>query len=756
MRIRALFVGIGAMAAGAGFAGGGTATAGTPHRSCPWMRSHASVPRRVAQVMGRMTLSDKLQLVHGTLQGYFTTSGPVYAGSTAAIPSLCIPALNLQDGPAGVGDGFTHVTQLPSPVGLSATWDPRLARAYGAVVGAEQRGKGANVDLGPTVNIVRDPRWGRAFETYGEDPYLMSAVGVGYIKGAQAQGVMTQVKHLAAYAEETGRDGGRTSDAIVSQRALQEIYLPPFQAAVSRAHVASLMCAYNDVNHQPACQSGYLLHQVLHEQFRFPGFVTSDWFATQSVAPSADSGLDMQMPDGCYFGPGLRNAVGSGAVPRSRVDDMVRRILTEMFRFHQFGRGQEGGPSHPVTTSAHRAVALKVAEASTVLLKNAHRVLPLRPGAVRSIAVIGADGGSGAYSAGGGSAAVVASHVVTPYEGITARAPHGVKVTYDDGSSTSSAAAAARAASVAVVFVDLPEGESQDLPSIDLPGNDNTLISDVAAANPRTIVVLNTGSAVPMPWLDSVAGVLEAWYPGQEDGRAIASLLFGGADPGGKLPVTFPVSLSQTPASSPAQWPGAGQQDFSEGIFVGYRYYQAHHERPLFPFGYGLSYTSFRIGSGRVTRAGRSGHFRISVTVTNTGRRRGSDVVQLYVGDPQAAGEPPRQLEGFRRLTLAPGKRTRVSFQLSPRNLSYWKRRWVATRGTYHLYVGDSSASLPVHMHVRLTRTIASGRRVGPPPHLGTDSPTLARDCPKDTLAPDVAAILTGTGDIQAALASLP
>lgn len=708
--------------------------------------------------MARMSTKEKLVLVHGVLTGTLTTIGPVYAGDTGAIPALCIPALHLQDGPAGVGDGFAHVTQLPAPVALAATWDPRLALRYGAVVGAEQRGKGANIDLGPTVNIVRDPRWGRAFETYGEDPYLMSAIGVGYIDGVQSQGVMAQAKHLAAYAEDTGRDGP-TSDAIVSDRALQEIYLPPFQAAIDRAHVASVMCAYNEVNHHPACQNGYLLHQVLDGEFAFPGFVTSDWFATQSAAGSADAGLDMQMPDGCYFSTGLSQAMADGAVARSRLNDMVRRILTQMFRFHLIGARRSGSPGASVATPAHAAVALRVAEDSTVLLKNAHGVLPLRRSSVRSIAVIGADGGPGAYTAGGGSATVTASHVVTPYQGIKAHAGRGERVLYNDGSSASSAASAARASSAAIVFVDLPEGEGQDLPNINLPSSENTLIRDVAAANPRTIVVLNTGSAVTMPWLRSVAGVIEAWYPGQADGRAIAAVLFGASDPGGKLPVTFPVSLSQAPADSPARWPGAGAQDFSEGIFVGYRYYQARHETPLFPFGYGLSYTSFRFTTPRMSPGHSVGRFRVSVAVTNTGHLPGSDVVQLYVGDPTVTGEPPRQLEGFHRVHLGPGERTRVTFTLTPRQLSYWNRRWLATRGQYLLYLGDSSASLPVRIGIRLPRTITSGKPVGTAPRIGADSPMLTAKCPKDALAPDVAAMLTVAGDaqaIQATLGSLP
>jgi len=746
-----------AVAAGAQEAAG--AASRKSHPDCPWVSSRAPVAERVAQLMARMTTPDKLELVHGVLTGDFTTSGPVYAGDTARIASLCIPALHLQDGPAGVGDGFKRVTQLPSPVALAATWDPRMARAYGAVVGAEQRGKGAQIDLGPTVNIVRDPRWGRAFETYGEDPLLMSALGVGYIRGVQSQGVMAQVKHLAAYAEETGRDGP-TSDALVSQRALEEIYLPPFQRAVRRGHVASLMCAYNQVNHQPACQNGYLLHQVLDGQFGFRGFVTSDWFATQSAAPSADAGLDMQMPDGCYYSTGLSRALADGAVSRSELDDMVRRILGQMFRFHLFGRRPAGDPERAVATPAHASVALKVAENSVVLLKNARGLLPLNAHTVHSIAVIGADGGSGAYTAGGGSASVLASHVVTPYQGISRLAGSGVRVTYNDGSQTSAAATSAKAASVAVVFADLAEGESQDLPTINLPGHDNSLISAVAAANPRTIVVLNTGSAVTMPWLHSVAGTLEAWYPGQEDGRAIAAVLFGRVDPGGKLPVTFPESLAQVPANSPARWPGvAGTQSFAEGIFVGYRYYQAHHETPLFPFGYGLSYTSFRFGRPSLSAAGKGHGWRVSLTARNVGHRAGSDVVQLYVGQPKAAGEPPRQLEGFRRIELGPGQVRRVTFTLSPRQLSFWNGRWTALAGIYRLYLGDSATFLPARLRLHLRRRIARGAAIASPPRMGSDSPTLAAACPKDTLAPDVAAILSGLGDaeaVEAALASLP
>jgi beta-glucosidase len=734
---------------------GALAPAANAGASCPWVTSRAPIANRVAQLMARMSLSDKLDLLSGLTNGPVATMGPVYAGQTAPVPSLCIPALNLEDGPAGSGDGMTGVTQLPAPVALAATWDRQLAYQYGAVVGDEQRGKGASIDLGPTVNVVRDPRWGRAFETYGEDPFLQSAIGVGYIDGVQAQGVLAQVKHLAAYAEETARDSAG-SDAIVSERALQEIYLPPFQAAIQQAHVGSVMCAYNEVNRVPACQNGYLLDQVLNGEFGFTGFVTSDWFATHSAAPSADAGLDMQMPDGCYFTTGLKEGVSDGAVPMSRLNDMVKLILTQMFRFQLFNRAPTGGPKDTVTTPAHAAVALKVAQDSTVLLKNSDGVLPLKPASTHSIAVIGSDAGSGAYSGGGGSASVVPPYRISPYQGIAERAGRGVDVTYNDGSQPSSAAAAARSASVAIVFADLPESEGQDLPNIDLPSQQNALIEDVAAANPRTIVVLNTGSAVTMPWISQVAGVLEAWYPGQDDGAAIAAVLFGDVDPAGKLPVTFPVSLSQEPAGSPADWPGVGEQNFNEGIFVGYRYFDEHHEAPLFPFGFGLSYTSFRFGAPRISASRKSGHLKVSAVVKNVGHRSGSDVVQLYVGDPAADGEPPLQLEGFRRVTLKPGRRTRVSFTLAPRNLSYWNGVWTAARGNYQLYLGDSSNSLPVRLHFKLPRTIKSGSPVGPAPKIGSDSPALDAQCLEDTGAPLVAAGLTGEGDLQAILDSLP
>ena len=838
-----------ASSATAGHAAGSAASA-----SCPWVTSTAPVSRRVEQLLGQMTLADKLNELHGDNSG-------TYAGTVPAIPRLCIPKLTLDDSPAGVGHGMTGVTQLPAPVADAATWDTGLARQYGAVIGSEQWGKGDDVDLGPTVNIVRDPRWGRAFESYGEDPYLTGQIGTADVVGIQGTGEMAQVKHWAVYNQETNRNDS-IDDAIIDPRVEQEIYLSQFGTIVQRAQPSSLMCSYSFINGQPACQDPYIMRQVLRNQWNYPGFVTSDWGATHSTVASAQAGLNMQMPDDSYYGAALRQAVTDGQVPMSTIDGLVRPILTEMFRFHLFTASPTGTPSSVVTTPAHVAVAKQVAEDGTVLLKNANNVLPLSKPS--SIAVIGSDAGVDALTTGGGSAQVDADSIVTPYQGIAARAganttvryapgdsPYGAlpevpssvltpsagtgagltatyyngmtlsgtpitsqntdsvdynwngsppapgvpgtdwsarytgtltppttgsytfSITSDDGSrlfingqqlidnwrdqggttetgtvtltagqpvsievdyyqngggslldlgwqapggpstQLQQAVDTARSSSVAVVFASDFESEGSDLSSIDLPAEENTLIEDVAAVNPNTIVVLNTGSAVTMPWLDSVKGVFEAWYPGQEDGDAIAALLFGDQNPSGKLPVTFPKSLGDVPASTAAQWPGVdGKVQYSEGLDVGYRWYDAKNIDPLFAFGYGLSYTSFRFSGLRVSAPVTTslGQVQATVDVTNTGQRAGSDVVQLYVGDPATTGEPPAQLKDFQKVSLAPGQTRRVTFSVPATDFQTWNdqtQSWQVADGDYQLMIGDSSANLPAHGDVHVVRSFS-------------------------------------------------
>ena len=774
------------------------------HNSCPWVTSTAPFSQRVAQLMGQMSLSQEISMVEG-----HGTSNP-YVFYTPAISSLCIPAFGLEDGPAGVADGLTGVTQLPAPVALAATWDPSLAQQYGQVIGAEEFGKGASANLGPTVNIDRDPRWGRSFEALSEDPFLNSALDVAEIGGVQGQGVMSQVKHFDAYNQETYRNTP-ADDVIVDNRALHEIYMPSFQAAVQQANAASVMCAYSVVNGSFSCNNSYLETSVLRDEWDFPGFVTSDYGALHATQ-GATEGTDMEQPENTYYGTALSSAIRKGTIPASALNTMVQRILTEMFQYNLFSQPRTGSTSATVTTPADQAAGTAVAEEGTTLLKNSGPVLPLSASNAGTIAVIGPAASAAPTYAGGGSAYVIPSSTVTPLAGIQAAAGSGTNVVYSQGlpadtslpsipssslspaySSTpsggsytgtltapqtgtyvlaltnscgcytptylslngqqilddpgtppvqtysaavnltagqqytlsisgqssqllwgtpsalapdiSAAVSAAQSASTAVVVVsDDTESEAADRPSLSLPSAQDELIEAVAAANPNTIVVINAGAPVAMPWLSQVAAVLDAWYPGQSGGKSLASVLFGQTDPSGHLPVTFPASLSQVPASSTTQFPGNGSQvQYSEGIDVGYRWYDANNSTPLFPFGFGLSYTQFAFSNLQVSPATVDGtqDVQVTATVTNTGQRAGSDVAQLYLGDPAASGEPPRQLAGFQRVNLAAGASTQVTFTITPQQESWWDdsaNGWTQTEGTYNVYLGDSSAlsSLPL------------------------------------------------------------
>jgi beta-glucosidase len=530
----------------------------------------------------------------------------------------------------------------------------------------------------------------------------------------------------------------RTTDSSdASERTMQEIDLPAFQAAV-RAGVGSVMCSYNRINSVYACQDQYLLRDVLDGQFGFPGFVMSDWGANHSTVAAANSGMDMEMPGGVsntpeYYGPALQTAVQSGQVSMATLNDMVRRILYTMFRLGLFDHVPAEGAqaaAAPASNADSLAMARAVAEEGTVLLKNAGGVLPLGGAPGKRIAVIGpAAGPQGATLAeqGYGSGHVpefsYQPGVVSPLQSITARASQaGDVVSYADGTATADAVAAASAADVAVVFVSDAEIEGADRPDLDAhsgtcsfvdfasptscsysPLDQNALVSAVAAANPHTIVVIQSGGPVAMPWAGQVQGILENWFPGQVDGDAIAPVLFGDADPSGKLPVTFPVKLSDDPLQSAAQYPGVTQagdsvgphSSYSEGLLVGYRWYDAKNITPLFPFGYGLSYTTFRYSGIAVTRTGSGAS--VSVTVTNTGTRAGAAVPEVYVGDPAPVGEPPKQLKGFRRVELSAGQSAKVTIPLDAMAFAHWdtvKHAWAVSAGTYQVMVGSSSRDI--------------------------------------------------------------
>jgi beta-glucosidase len=678
--------------------------------TCPWVGSTAPVAQRVQQVLNTMDQSEEVTLASGD-------GSSSYIGQVNAIPNLCIKSLNMEDGPSGVGDGNGGVTAFPDGENAAATWDPALIKQEGAAKGAEFAGKGANVSLGPTTNLVRDPRWGRTYETYGEDPYLAGQITSAEVAGLQSQGVMADVKHVAAYDQEQYPNGG--NNETVSQKALEELYLAPFQSATEQSAPASFMCSYAVVNGAPSCANADMLRSGLDEQANSGGFVVSDWGAAGNAVADLEGGMDIAMP--FSNASDVAADLANGTLSQATLNAAVARILTQMFAFGLFDNPAAGALSATVTTAAHQQTALQLGEEGTVMLKN-NGLLPLNPNGSESIAVIGTDGGAAVEIAGGGSGGVDSSNAVWPLTGIQQAVGPNVKVTYtagdDNGTADiSQAVTAAKAATDAIVVVSLPEGEESDLKSLDLSSADETMIADVAAANPNTIVIINSGGPVVMPWLSSVAGVFENWYGGEKTGAAEAALIFGTVDPSGKLPVTFPASLSQVPAQTTAQWPGtATGVTYSEGVNIGYRWYQSQNITPLFPFGYGLSYTKFSFSSLNVGAFNSDGRATVTATVTNTGSVAGADVAQLYVGDPAASQDPPHQLAAFQRVTLNPGASTTVSFPLTVHDLASWSaadNAWEAQAGSYSIAVGDSSASLPLtgstSLAHELTGQVAAG-----------------------------------------------
>jgi beta-glucosidase len=671
--------------------------------TCPWVNSTVPVAQRVQQVLNTMDQAEEVTLASGD-----GTSG--YIGQVNAIPNLCIKSLNMQDGPNGVGDGTGNVTAFPDGENAAATWDPSLIQQEGAAMGAEFAGKGVNISLGPTTNLVRDPRWGRTYETYGEDPYLAGQITSAEVTGLQSQDVMADVKHVAAYDQEQYPNGG--DNETVTQKALEELYLAPFQSAIKQSAPASFMCSYAVVNSAPSCANADMLENGLDTQANSGGFVISDWGAAGNAVADLAGGMDIAMP--FSNASSVQAALTAGTLNQATLNAAVARILTQMFAFGLFDNPASGSLSASVSTAAHQQTALQLGEEGSVLLKN-NGILPLNPNGNESIAVLGTDGGAAVELAGGGSGTVTSANTVWPITGIQNAVGPNVKVTYTAGNDNGTtdipqAVAAAQAATDAIIFVNAPEGEESDLTTLDLSSTDETMIADVVAANPNTIVVLNSGSPVVMPWLNSVAGVFENWYGGGETGAAMAALIFGTVNPSGKLPVTFPASLSQVPAQTTAQWPGTPTGPvYSEGVNIGYRWYQSQNITPAFPFGFGLSYTKFSFSNLNVGAFNANGTATATATITNAGSVAGADVAQLYVGDPAASQDPPEQLAGFQRVTLNPGASTTVTFPLTIHDLASWSatdNQWEAQAGTYSIKVGDASSNLPLTGSTSLAHTL--------------------------------------------------
>ena len=705
-----------------------------PAADRPWMNSALTPDQRADLVLKQLTTEEKIQLVHGIGWGPLRQGAPTPpdnnggAGEVLGIPRLGIPSLQQADSAVGVrmaAPESRYATLLPSVLGAAASWDPDAAHLYGDVIGRELRSQGYNQSIGGGVDLARDPRNGRLFEYPGEDPVLAGTTVGNLIAGVESNKVMGDIKHYALNDQETGRT---VVDAQIGHKAMHESDLLAFEIGIRIGHPSSVMCSYNKVNGDWSCENDYLLNKVLKDEWHYPGFVVSDWEATHTTVKAALAGLDQEQPSDRFFGKPLMDAVQGGQVPMSRLDDMVHRLLRSMF-----AAGVIDHPSMPRTVVdpfKGREDAKHIEDESIVLLRNQGGLLPLNASSVHSIAVIGAHADVGVMS-GGGSAQVDApgGNAIAPGQptkwGQAVYFPSaplkfirehaaGAQVQFDPGTDPSAAAALAVKSDVAIVFADQYMSEGGDAPTLALPNNQDALIAAVAKANPHTVVVLITGNPVSMPWVDSVAGVMEAWYPGIAGGQAIADLLFGTVNPSGRLPITFAKTEADlpharifgmtynTPANGglPEHWISENKKatfpaDYNEGVRFGYKWFESEGKKPLFPFGYGLSYTSYRYSGLQVDAAGKTA----TVTVENTGQRAGTETAQVYVQLPKGAGENFRRLAGWQRVELAPGQSKTVTVTMEPLALASWNDKnetWEWMHGEYTVFAGSSSDELPL------------------------------------------------------------
>jgi beta-glucosidase len=661
----------------------------------PWMNKSLAPEKRADLLVHAMTLDEKISQIH-------MRDIREFPREVIAIERLGIPTFKISNGPAGAGPGDSRqpqpATALPSGLALAATWDPKLAEQFGQIAAEEIASRGEHLLEAPGLNIARVPQNGRNFEYFGEDPFLTARMGVAEVKGIQSVGIIAEPKHFAANNQERDR---KVINEVIDERTLREIYLYAFEANVKEAGPGAIMCAYPSVNGQFSCENVHLLKEVLRGDWGFKGFVQSDYTATRSAVGNATAGLDLAMkPD--HYDAEMKTAVTSGQLAESVVDTMLVRRFSQMFRLGWFDSPPKPGP---IPAERNGAIARTMASQGAVLLKNSSNQLPLDPGKIHSIALIGPYGGA-AHTGGGGSSAVTPLYTVKPEDGLKQAGGQALTVTYNDGSDPSTAAAIARSADVVLVMVGNKDRENQDRPNLSLPEPQDQLISTIATANPHTIVVLKTGGPVLMPWLEQVSAVLEAWYPGEEDGSAVADLLFGKVNPSGKLPMTFPKAEADTPAHTPEQYPGVnGVATYSEKLLVGYRWYDAHIIAPLFPFGFGLSYTTFKLDQLKVSGPA-AGKVTVEADVTNTGARDGADVVQVYLASPASAGEPPKQLKGFQKINLRPKETQHVAIVLDEHAFSVWSttaNKWTVVPGAYAILVGDSSQDLPLKGNVTIS-----------------------------------------------------
>ncbi|MEK4370795.1 beta-glucosidase family protein [Paenibacillus sp. FSL R5-0473] len=669
--------------------------------------------RNIKELVQRMTLEEKAGMCSGL--NFWHLKG---------VERLGIPSIMVTDGPHGLRKqdgsadhlGLTSsvpATCFPSAAGLASSWDKELARQVGVALGEECQAEDVAVLLGPGVNIKRSPLGGRNFEYFSEDPLLSTQMATGHIQGVQSQGVGTSLKHFAVNNQEERR---MSIDAVVDERTLREIYLASFEGAVKDGQPWTVMCSYNKVNGTYAGENEWLLTDILKDEWGHEGLVVSDWGAVNERADALAAGLELEMPTSGGIGERkVIDAVESGQLPLDKLDRAVERLLTLIF--NAVDQKQDGATYNK---DEHHQLARKVAAESMVLLKNEEGILPL--GREGDVAIIGAFARKPRFQGGGSSHInptkvddIVEEMTQVAGEGVTFSYAPGYRIEADDVDETlmHEAVQAAQSADTAVVFVGLPdryESEGYDRAHLRLPDNHIRLIEEIAKVQSRVVVVLSNGSPVEMPWLPQVQAVLEAYLGGQAVGGAIADLLYGEVNPSGKLAETFPAKLSHNP--SYLNFPGEGDRvDYREGIFVGYRYYDKKELEPLFPFGYGLSYTTFEYADLKVDRTELTDQdeVNVQVRVTNTGDRAGKEIVQLYVSDVESTViRPVRELKGFAKVALEPGESKVVSFTLNKRSFAYYNvdmKDWHVETGEFEIQVGSSSRDIHVHTRVNVEST---------------------------------------------------
>jgi len=688
------------------------------------------VERDIKSLIAQMTLEEKASLCSGLDNWH-----------TKPIERLGIPSIRMSDGPHGlrkeVPNQQTSVpsTCFPTAVTTASSWDRELIKQMGQALAQECQAEEVDIILGPAINIKRSPLCGRNFEYFSEDPYLSSQLATAYIQAVQSLGVGTSLKHYAANNQEYRRF---TIDETIDERTLREIYLSNFEGAVKEGKPWTVMCSYNRVNGILASENKYLLTEILKEEWGFEGFVVSDWGAVDERVEGIKAGLDLEMPSSYGIGDQkIIEAVKIGKLDEKELDQTVERLLKIIFKAVD---NRKRGTTYD--KQAHHKLARKIAGESMVLLKNQDNILPLKKEG--TIAIIGAFAKKPRYQ-GGGSSHVNPTKLDNALEEIEKLVQGKAKIIYEEGYNLDNdemnqelidkAKEAAKKSNVAIIFAGLPdryESEGYDRKHMKMPENHNKLIEEVSKVQPNTIVVLSNGAPVEIPWIDKVKGLLESYLGGQAGGGAVADILFGEVNPSGKLAETFPKKLSHNP--SYLNFPGEGNKvEYREGVFVGYRYYDKKEIEPLFPFGYGLSYTTFEYTDIIVDKKEITDKetIEVKVKVKNTGKVKGKEIVQLYVRDVESkVNRPEKELKGFEKIELAPGEEKTVTFKLDKRSFAYYNteiRDWYVESGEFEILVGKSSKEIELKETVKVNSTVTIKKKY--------DRNSLVRDLLEDSKA---------------------